>query len=613
MLSFNINFGFFKLSGHSLLFIISLLAILAHFFFGPWPLILAIIFAGVPLLLEILANAFKGDYGADLLALMAIIVATYLGEYLAANIIISMLSSGQVFESYAIKRASFALRALAERMPSIAHKKINGDILDINLAQVSINDHLVIFPHEICPVDGIVLEGHGYMDESYLTGEPYKVSKAPGVSVLSGAVNGPVLLLIEAIKLPQDSRYAKIMKVMEDAEEKRPKMRRLADQLGAFFAPLSFAFALLAWYISGDIHRFLSVLVVATPCPLLIAIPVTIISAISLATKRGIIIKDPIILERLPTCKTAIFDKTGTLTYGQAELTEIKIFNDFVKKDLIKWAASVERYSKHPLAIALCQYAQRLGIAYVEVDKVSEEAGMGINGVIDDKNIVIVDRKIINKNYPHILAKLPPIEHGLECVILINNTLAAVCIFQDTLRSEGKEFIKHLLPMHKFNKILIVSGDRREEVEYLAHKLGIADCFSNQTPEQKVQIVREETKKAPTLFMGDGINDAPALAVATTSIAFGHQNQVVSEAAGAIILESSLVKVDELIHISEMMRKVALQSALGGMGLAIIGMVFAAFGLISPVAGALLQEAIDLLAILNALKLTFTKDIGVHV
>ncbi len=597
MLSFNINLG---------LFVISIVSILLHFFLGAWPLILAIIVAGIPLLLDILKSAFKGDYGADILALMAVLVATYLGEYLAATIIISMLSSGQILESYSLKKASFALRALSERMPLVAHKKVQDNIIDIELVQVALGDQLVIFPHEICPVDGIVLEGYGHMDESYLTGEPYKVSKAPGVAVLSGAVNGPSMLVIEAQKLAQDSRYAKIMQVMEDAEQKRPKMRRLADQLGAFFAPLSFAFALLAWYLSGDISRFLSVLVIATPCPLLIAIPVAIISAISLASKRGIIIKDPIILERLPTCRTAIFDKTGTLTYGQAELTDIQVLNDFSKKDLIEWAASVERYSKHPLAIALCRYAKKLGIGFADVQKVSEEPGKGITGVINNKTITITDRKNIGFS-------LPAPKHGLECIILVDNNLAAICSFQDTLRAEGTDFVRHLLPMHKFQKILIVSGDRREEVEYLAKKLGIKECYSSQTPEQKVQIVKDETKKAPTLFMGDGINDAPALAVATTGIAFGHHNQIVSEAGGAVILESSLVKVDELIHISEMMRTVALQSALGGMGLAVAGMILAAFGLIGPVAGALLQEGIDLLAILNALRLTFKSNIDVHV
>lgn len=610
------------LKWQSILLVILLLAIISHFLLllKPFeniytisvpniPLLAAIILCGLPLVLQIGFKILKGDLGADLLAAIAVTTATYLGEYLAASLVLLMLASGQIFESYAVRKASSVLLALSKRMPSIAHRRSGKDIIDIPINGVQIDDVIVIYPHETSPVDGVVIEGYGSMDESYLTGEPYYVSKTPGVGVLSGSINSDSLLVIRAEKHPQDSRYAKIMKVMEDSEQKRPKIRRLSDQLGAIFAPFALIYASLAWYISDDPIRFLAVLVIATPCPLLIAIPITIISAISLAARRGIIIKNPVILEQLPLCKTAIFDKTGTLTYGRAELEEIITFLDFTKEQLLQEVASLERFSKHPLAGAILKAAQTAGLAFLNVDHVSENPGEGLVGSIEEKTIKITSRKFIEQSDPTQAIKLPPQTPGMESVILINRKLAGVFHFRDTVRREGYSFISHLAPMHKIKKIMILSGDRLSEVEYLAKQLGVKEIYASQSPEQKVEIVRKETFKAPTLFMGDGINDAPALAAATVGLAFGSQNIVATEAAGAVFLESSLVKVDELIHISVSMRQVALVSAGGGMLLSIIGMYFAGIGMITPIAGALLQEGIDIIAILYALQLTWRSKV----
>jgi heavy metal translocating P-type ATPase len=427
--------------------------------------------------------------------------------------------------------------------------------------------------------------------------------------VLSGSINGEALLIIRAEKHPQDSRYAKIMKVMEDSEQKRPKIRRLSDQLGAIFAPFSLIYASLAWYITDDPIRFLAVLVIATPCPLLIAIPITIISAISLTAQRGIIIKNPVILEQLPLCKTAIFDKTGTLTYGRAELEEIIPFSGFSKEEILQVVASLERFSKHPLAEAVLKAASTAGFAFLNVNHVSENPGEGLVGSIEQKTIKITNRKFVEQHDPTQAIYLPSQFPGMESIILINNKLAGLLRFRDAVRREGYSFISHLGPTHNINRIMILSGDRLSEVEYLAQKLGIKEVYASQSPEQKVEIVRKETSQTPTLFMGDGINDAPALAAATVGLAFGSQNIVATEAAGAVFLQSSLAKVDELIHISGSMRHVALVSAGGGMVLSIIGMYFAGIGMITPVAGALLQEGIDVVAILYALQLTWRSKI----
>jgi len=573
------------------------------------PLLIVIVVCGIPLVFQILWKLYNRIFGADILAALAIVVGVYLGQYLAVTIVMLMLATGQMLEAYALRRASSVLLALAERMPSMVHLKIDTKIEEAPLEKVRIGNHIVIYPHETCPVDGIVLQGHGSMDESYLTGEPYLVSKTPGASVISGAINGEEMLVIRADKLPQDSRYARIMKVMEESEQRRPHLRRLGDQLGAIFAPLTLIIAFLTFYLTDDPVRFLAVLVIATPCPLLIAIPITIISAISLAARKGIIIRDPVVLERLPTCKTAIFDKTGTLTYGQAELTEVSTLPGFEEKGILQKVASIERFSKHPLATAIVKAAKKVHLPYLAVEKINEAPGKGLIGHLDDTVIQITSRQKFSQKYPTQGDLLPPLRPGMECVVLMNGQLAAVFYFRDTLRHEGHSFIAHLAPVHYFKKIMIVSGDRMSEVSHIAKELGVKEVYASQAPEQKVEIVAKETASAPTLFMGDGINDAPALAVATVGLAFGQHNLVITEAAGAVILESSLAKVDELIHISMRMRHVALISAVGGMLLSFVGMYFAAIGMVSPVMGALLQEGIDVLAILNALRLTWESKV----
>jgi heavy metal translocating P-type ATPase len=569
------------------------------------PLYLAIIVGGVPMLWQIIGKVIKRDFGADLLAAIALITAVILQENLAANLIILMLSGGHALEEIASRKASKVLEALASRMPSSIHRRTPKGLEEVPLSALNLGDEVVVHPHDTCPVDGVVLEGHGSMDESYLTGEPYHISKAPGASVLSGAINGEAMLVVRAEKLPEDSRYARIMQVMVDAEQKRPKLRRLGDQIGAVFAPLALLFAIAAWAFTGDATRFLAVLVVATPCPLLIAIPITIISAISLAASRGIIIKDPSVLERLPTCSTAIFDKTGTLTYGKPELVSIVTHEGIEESRILQYVASLERYSKHPLAVAIVQAAERRGIALLHVAELSEKPGQGLTGRVDRHLLQITNRRKLVEAKPEAEAWLPPIFAGLEFSVLLDGAYAATFQLRDTPRIDGEPFITHLGPAHRFNKVMLVSGDRESEVAYLANIMGITETYASQTPEQKLVIVRREAASAPTLYMGDGINDAPALTAATVGLAFGSANDITSEAAGAVVLDNTLEKVDELIHISHTMRKIAMQSALGGMAVSLIGMGFAAAGYISPVMGAVLQEVIDVLAILNALRLSW--------
>lgn len=592
--------------------IASLIAIILHFLlrfynssYENLPLFFIIIIGGVPFVAQIIAKIYQKNFGADLLAAIALAGSAATGEYIAATLIVFMVASGQSLEIYASRKASFALEALAKRIPSIAHRRANGIIVDISLDQIAIGDEIVIYPHETCPVDGVIIEGSGSMDESYLTGEPYHILKTLGSLVLSGAINENNLIIIRAQKAAQDSRYSKIMEVMKEAEERRPRITRLADEIGAIFTPIALIFAAGAWYFSGDILRFIAVLTVATPCPLLIAIPITVVGAISLAAKRGIIIKDPTVLERLPTCSTAIFDKTGTLTYGEPKLTEVVAAQGFDADDVLQKTASLERYSRHPLAMAIMQAAAQKNLKLLDAKEVAEQSGKGLVGIVENQEIIVTSRKKLLQQNPDLASNIAKTDSGLECVIMIDQKYAATLRFHDAPRSDSHSFVSHLGPEHDFKKIILLSGDRESEVNYLAALLDIEQTYASQSPEQKLEFVKKETALAPTLFMGDGINDAPALTAATVGLAFGQHNSITSEAAGAVIMENTLTKVDELIHISIDMRKIALQSAVGGMALSLGGMWLAAIGSISPAQGALLQEAIDVVAILNALRITW--------
>ena len=568
------------------------------------PLFAALVLGGAPLVWELFQKLLRREFGSDLLAGISILTAIALREYLVAAIVVLMLSGGEALEAFATARASSVLDALARRMPNVAHRRETAGLVDVKLADVRIGDELTLLPHEICPVDGTVLEGHGVMDEAYLTGEPYEISKTPGSAVLSGAINGEKMLVIRAEKLAEDSRYARIMKVMQQTEQQRPKLRRLGDQLGAWYTPIALGVAAAAALFSGQPERFLAVVVIATPCPLLLAIPTAIIGAISLAARRAIIIKNPAVLEQIECCQTLIFDKTGTLTYGRPTLTSIICAEGFDRIEVLQLAASLEQYSKHPLASAIVYQAKLENIAVLPAEHISERPGEGLHGSINGHSVQITGRKKVHA----LKLPLPPLESGLECLVFVQGHYAAAIRFHDAPRKDSASFIGHLRPKHGVRKVMLVSGDRESEVKYLAENVGIAEVHAGKSPEEKVAIVRDETAKARTLFVGDGINDAPALMAATVGVAFGSQNDIATEAADAVVLETALEKIDELMHIGRRLRRIALQSALGGMAASILGMLAAALGYLPPIWGAVGQELIDLLAVLNAARVALPTE-----
>lgn len=575
-----------------------------------WPLWGCLLVGGGPLVGGLVIKAWQREFGSDLLAGVSIVVAVILQEYLAGALVVLMLSGGAALESYAVKSASSVLLALSRRLPATAHLRAGASFREVPLSEVEPGNELIVFPHESCPVDGVVIEGHGVMDESYLTGEPFQISKSPGSAVISGAINGDMALVVRAEKYVKDSRYAQIMQVMQAAEQDRPHLRRLGDQLGAWYTPLALAVAGAAWMVSGEPIRFLAVLVVATPCPLLIAIPVAIIGSISLAAKRSIIIRHPTCLERADSCRTIIFDKTGTLTYGVPNLVAIHDVSGQPEHWVLAAVASLGRYSKHPLSAALVRAAEQAQCTWFPVDSISEKPGEGLVGRIDGHELKITSRqkfRELRRSTGDVAGEspLPDEVAGLECLVLVDGRYAAVFQFRDTPRAEGVSFVEHLAPRHRIERTLLVSGDRDSEVKYLAGEIGIQLVYAEQSPEEKLEIVKRETGMAPTIYVGDGINDAPALTAATIGIAFGQHSDVTSQAADVVVLDSSLQKVDEFLHISRRMRTIALQSAVGGIALSLAAMGFAFFGVISPVWGALIQEVIDVLAVLNALRVAW--------
>ncbi len=575
-----------------------------------WPLIAVLLTGGTPLLITLLRNIAAGQFGSDLLAGMSIVTSAILGEYLAGCVIVLMLSGGNALEQFATRRASAVLNALARRMPLIAHRKTDSGIADIGLDEVRIDDLLVVFPHEHCPVDGDVVEGQGVMDESYLTGEPYQISKVTGSPVLSGAINGESALTIRVGQLPVDSRYQKIVRVMEQAELSRPRFRRLGDRLGAWYTVLALLVAIAGWIAGRDPTRFLAVLVIATPCPLLLAIPIAIIGAISVAAARAIIIKDPAMLERVDSCRTIIFDKTGTLTYGRPTLTEVLCAPGVDRAKAMRMAASLEQYSKHPLSAAILEAARHDQVDLVPIAGICEKPGEGLTGTVGQSTVQITGRTRVMESFPSAASLLPAVAAGMEAILLVDGKYAATFQFRDTPRKESGPFVRHLAPRHGVTRVMVLSGDRESEVLELAGEVGIAEALFGKSPEEKVAIVQREANRAPTMFLGDGINDAPAMQAATVGIAFGQNSDITAEAADAVVLDPSFGKVDELIHIGRRMKRIALQSALGGIGLSMVGMLAAAAGYLPPVAGAVAQEIVDIAAVMNALRVALpSKDL----
>ncbi len=548
----------------------------------------------------------RGVFGVDIVAFLAMLGALVLGAHLAGAIIAVMVAGGAALEEFAEARARHALSALLSRAVRTAHR-IEGEVIrDVPVADVAADDVLFIQPGEAVPVDGVVRGAGALLDESALTGEPIPVSYGDGDAVRSGVVNAGGAFRMRAAATAEASTFAAVIRLVRAAEQERPRLVRLADRFALAFFAMTLLLAALAAALAHDPMRALAVLVVATPCPLILAAPIALIAGVSRAARRGVIVKGGGALERLARARTTLFDKTGTLTIGTPRVTSVEVLRGFDPDTVLHSAASLEQASTHVVARAIVAAGGGLARPLVPPEAVEESPGQGLSGRVGHARVMLGSAAFLAA------AGLPPPEEGTlarlahaaaaVAWVALDGRVAGALLLTDPLRPEAPRALR-LLRGVGMRRIAVLSGDRRGAVEEVAALLGLDAVYAELSPADKVAVVREERRHGPTLMVGDGINDAPALALADVGLAMGARGAAAAaEAADAVLMTDRLDRLAEVVAIARRARFIALQSIAAGMGLSLAAMLVAAFGYLPPVAGALLQEAIDVAVILNALR-----------
>lgn len=547
--------------------------------------------------------------GVDLIALLAMAGALALGEYFAGAVIALMFSGGQSLEVMAARRARRELTALVARAPRSARVRRGGELLELPVDQVGVDDVVVVRTGEVVPVDGSVVAGEAVLDESALTGESLPVTRGPGQEVLSGTANAGAPFDVRATRPAADSAYAALVRLVQDAEGSRPHFVRVADRFAVIFLPITLLVAGLAWAMSGDPVRALAVLVVATPCPLILAAPIALVAGVSRAARAGVIVKGAAAIEVLGRARTVLFDKTGTLTVGQPRIGRITTFNGYRPADVLRLAASLDQLSPHVIAEALVREAQARSLPLATPSAVHEEPGRGIVGEVDGLDVAVGGRGWVEQ-----LGYRRPARGGNGQAADPGQALVAVgargelvgeIVVADEVRPDARRGIE-ALRRSGIGHVAMVSGDHRAVAERIGAEVGVDRVYAEQTPEDKLRVVealRHNAELRPVVMVGDGVNDAPALALADVGIAMGSAGATVSaETADAVIVVDHISRVADAVAIGRRSLGIATQSVVAGMSMSVIAMGFAAAGLLVPVAGALLQEAIDLAVVLNALR-----------
>ena len=571
----------------------------------------AIVITLVPLTWSVLRTLLRGDVGVDAIALVAMIVALVLGEYLAGAVIALMLSGGNALEAAAGRRARRELTALLERAPRIAHRRRGDKLEEIPVEAVSVGDRILVRAGEVVPVDGAVQSEGAVVDESTLTGEPLPVSRPRGTTVSSGTLNAGEAFDLRATRTSSESAYAGIVRLVQDAERQRAPFVRMADRYAAILLPVTLVAAGAAWALSGDPVRALAVLVVATPCPLILAAPVALISGVSRAARLGVVAKGGGTIERLGRARTVLFDKTGTLTHGRPEIQRVSSADGLADEELLRLAASVDQLSAHVLGEAIVHGAESRGIELVFPEEVVEEPGKGIEGRVDGHRVAVGSSGWLRqRGYAGVGAGARLFEEsdepGLARVLVgVDGDLAGAVLMADRLREDAGDLARALRAAG-VERIALVTGDQEAVGEAVGRTVGVDRVYAECSPEEKIDVVRRARELADgggVVMVGDGVNDAPALAMADVGIAMGGVGATVSsETADAVIAIDRVDRVADAIRIGRRSLAIARQSVLAGLGLSFVAMGFAAFGYIPPVAGALLQEGIDIAVILNALR-----------
>lgn len=587
----------------------------ATIFFGLVGLVLAL--AGLEITARWLVSAFalviaaiesvgmvrsliRKKFGIDVLAVTAIIATVIVGEYWASIIIVLMFTGGKALEDYAAGRARRELTALLERTPQLAHLEQGTTSVDVDVNEVQVGNVLVVFPGEIVPVDGTLISGDATLDESSLTGESLPVERTAGDALLSGAVNGANALRMQVTARAVDSQYQRIVALVAEAAESKAPFVRLADRYAIPFTLLAYVLAAVGWIISGNPARFAEVLVVATPCPLIIAAPVAFIAGMSRAAKHGIIVKNAGTLEQLARVKTVAFDKTGTLTHGRPELSDIRPTEGFQRDQVLRLAATVEQYSAHTLAKSIVACASFEGLELPALTKVTETTAHGLTARVDDKTVVIGKFGFIEDVAPD--AHREHLNAGeLAVYVAVDGRYAGAIILRDEVRGDASDTIAWLNRMG-ITHTLMLTGDAQATADHVAAGLGVETVKADCLPIDKVRAVEAITNR-PVMMVGDGVNDAPVLAAADVGVAMGARGSTAaSESADVVIMLDDLNRVARAVSIGKETIRIATQSIWIGMVLSIGLMVIAVFGVIPAILGAGFQEVIDLLTILNALR-----------
>ncbi|HWA19907.1 MAG TPA: heavy metal translocating P-type ATPase [Devosia sp.] len=558
----------------------------------------------IALIAEIVIALSRRDIGLDVIAALSMSAALVFGEPLAANVVALMYAGGQLLEKFAEGRARREMTALLGRVAHTAMVERDGQLVDTAIGDIAPGDILYIRQGEVLPVDGHLAPGDvAVLDPAAITGESLPVHLRGGGSALSGATSASAPFRLIADRTAAESTYAGIVKLVEAAQQSKAPMTRLADRYAVGFLVLTLVLAIGAWLLSGDRERALAVLVSSTPCPLILAVPVALISGISRAAKEGVLVKDGGVFEALARVRVAILDKTGTLTHGRAEIVDVLTADGFGADDVLRYAASLDQASGHPIAATLIDAAGRTGLKLSAPNGVIEEPGLGIRGIVDDVAVAVGgDRYVaaLTGDDPYRLH--PPQSVTATVAVAIDNRLAGVIVLDDKLRSDAADLVADLRTAGA-KRVILASGDRTSIAKSVGAAVGVDEVLGEASPSQKVDAVRRETALGPTMMIGDGVNDAPALVAADVGVAMGARGATASsQSAGVVMLVDELKPLIGAMTISRRSIRIALESVWIGLGLSVAAMVAAALGYLPPVQGALFQEAIDVAVILNALR-----------
>ncbi|PTR25829.1 P-type E1-E2 ATPase/heavy metal translocating P-type ATPase [Rhodococcus sp. OK519] len=569
---------------------------------GCW--IAGTVLAVVPAAWWVLDALRRGRVGVDLIAVLSLIGTLLVGEYLAGALIAVMLATGQALDAAAERRASKDLRSLLAHAPRTARRRVDDAVETVPLEDVAAGDTVVVGPGEVVPVDGWVASESAVLDESVLTGEPLAVRRRRGEAVRSGIVNAGSAFEVQARTTAEQSTYAGIVRLAQDAAAESAPVVRVADRVAGWFLPVALAVAGAAWLFSGSATRAVAVLVVATPCPLLLAAPVAIVSGLSRASRRGVVVRNGGALENLGHATTLVMDKTGTLTSGKPTGTDVLTAPGRDAAETLRLAASADQLSPHVLAAALVQEAKMRGLELSLPADAHEEAGTGVAATVDGHRVTVgtLDLPADAPEWARAAHGRAALDGAAIAWVTVDGTLSGAILLVDPVRRDAPRTLRRLRAAG-LDRLVMLTGDRRAPAEEVGAVLGLDDVRAEQTPADKVERVRAECARAVTVMVGDGVNDAPALAAATVGVAMGARGSTAtSEAADVVLTTDHLDRLADAMAIARRSRRIAVQSATVGMGLSLVAMGFAAFGFLPPAAGALLQEGIDVAVILNALR-----------